>query len=336
MKKLYTLLLLAASAFTFAQTYIPFTGTGALSANGWTTHSGTAGQTLILETASDSGNSLSYPGLAASTGNRTAMVAGNSEDMNFPLAAPLTSSTVYFSALIKVLDAGQLDLNTAIGSYGLALTSVASASTTAFQARIYTKQGLTPNTFVVGILNNSGGTANPTYISSDLAVNTTHLLVVKYDLTSNTASLFVNPTPGAIEPTPSSTNATGTTAAPTQIAGFVIRQVGNTTAGSGNVEIDEVRVSSTYAEVTPTNLAVNQNSIAGLSVYPNPVSNGVLYINSDANASRTVAIYDILGKQVVKTTTSNSAINVSTLNAGIYMVKITEEGKTATRKLVIK
>jgi predicted extracellular nuclease len=83
-------------------------------------------------------------------------------------------------------------------------------------------------------------------------------------------------------------------------------------------------------------LAVNQNSIAGLSVFPNPVSNGVLYINSDANASRTVIVYDILGKQVVKTTTSNSAINVSALNAGVYMVKITEEGKTATRKLVIR
>jgi hypothetical protein len=32
----------------------------------------------------------------------------------------------------------------------------------------------------------------------------------------------------------------------------------------------------------------------------------------------------------------NNAVNVSGLNAGVYMVKVTEEGKTATRKLVIQ
>ncbi|RAR50380.1 T9SS type A sorting domain-containing protein [Flavobacterium lacus] len=77
------------------------------------------------------------------------------------------------------------------------------------------------------------------------------------------------------------------------------------------------------------------NSIAGLSLYPNPVTNGMLNISTQANAERTVQIYDILGKQVVNKVTSNEAINVSNLNAGVYIVKITEEGKTASRKLVI-
>ncbi|MFY0483846.1 T9SS type A sorting domain-containing protein [Flavobacterium sp. PLA-1-15] len=85
----------------------------------------------------------------------------------------------------------------------------------------------------------------------------------------------------------------------------------------------------------PQNLSVKQNSIAGLQVYPNPVTNGTLYINTTANASKEVVIYDVLGKQVVKTTTEN-AVNVSKLNAGVYIVKVTEEGNTATRKLVIK
>ncbi|MGV1011535.1 MAG: T9SS type A sorting domain-containing protein [Flavobacterium sp.] len=83
-------------------------------------------------------------------------------------------------------------------------------------------------------------------------------------------------------------------------------------------------------------LATNQNSISGLSVYPNPVKNGVFFINTDANAERTVTVFDVLGKQVLNLTTSNNAINVNNLNSGVYMVKITEEGKTATRKLVIE
>jgi hypothetical protein len=83
-------------------------------------------------------------------------------------------------------------------------------------------------------------------------------------------------------------------------------------------------------------LSVSQNAIAGLKVYPNPVPNGRLFIETAANAERTVAIYDLLGKNVLNTTTSNSEINVASLNAGVYIVKITEEGNTTSRKLIIR
>ncbi len=77
------------------------------------------------------------------------------------------------------------------------------------------------------------------------------------------------------------------------------------------------------------------NAIEGLQMYPNPVTNGTFYINTNADATKEVVVYDVLGKQVVKTSTTN-AVNVSSLKGGVYIVKITEEGKTATRKLVIK
>lgn len=82
--------------------------------------------------------------------------------------------------------------------------------------------------------------------------------------------------------------------------------------------------------------SVKDNNIAGLSVYPNPVADGTLYVNSNSSVEKSVAIFDILGKQVLNTTTSNGAVNVADLNAGVYIVKVTEEGKTATRKLVVK
>ncbi|KGO90475.1 T9SS type A sorting domain-containing protein [Flavobacterium suncheonense] len=77
------------------------------------------------------------------------------------------------------------------------------------------------------------------------------------------------------------------------------------------------------------------NNISGLNVYPNP-ANDFLHITTAINGVKTIAVYDVMGKEVLNTTTANETINVSSLNAGIYMVKITEEGKTATRKLVIK
>ena len=49
-----------------------------------------------------------------------------------------------------------------------------------------------------------------------------------------------------------------------------------------------------------------------------------------------IEIYDLLGKEVLKANVTNNALNVSKLTAGVYVVKVTEEGKTATRKLVIQ
>jgi hypothetical protein len=85
-----------------------------------------------------------------------------------------------------------------------------------------------------------------------------------------------------------------------------------------------------------TSMNTQNNEIAGLKVYPNPVSNGVLHIESNANTLKSIALFDVLGKQVLATSTENSTINVSNLKGGIYILKITEAGKTAVSKLVIK
>lgn len=90
------------------------------------------------------------------------------------------------------------------------------------------------------------------------------------------------------------------------------------------------------ADFSVTLLQTQNNEIAGLKVYPNPVSNGVLHVESNLNLERTISLFDVLGKQVISTTTSNTTINIANLNSGIYIVKITEGGKTATKKLVVK
>jgi hypothetical protein len=78
------------------------------------------------------------------------------------------------------------------------------------------------------------------------------------------------------------------------------------------------------------------DNINGLSMYPNPLSGNTLYLTSTANAAMSIEIYDLLGKEVLKANVTNNAVNVSMLTAGVYVVKVTEEGKTATRKLVIQ
>jgi hypothetical protein len=88
--------------------------------------------------------------------------------------------------------------------------------------------------------------------------------------------------------------------------------------------------------VTSSTLGIKSNEISGLNIYPNPVTNGTLYINTKLNAEKDITIYNVLGKEVLNTTTASNAVNVSKLSAGVYVVKVIENGSTATRKLVIR
>ena len=85
-----------------------------------------------------------------------------------------------------------------------------------------------------------------------------------------------------------------------------------------------------------TNLSRNSfDAISGLNIYPNPAKN-FLNITSSSLEAKTVAIYNVLGAQVLTANVTNAPINIASLSKGVYVVKVTEEGKTATRKLVIE
>jgi len=87
----------------------------------------------------------------------------------------------------------------------------------------------------------------------------------------------------------------------------------------------------TYGDVS-----VKDNEIAGLSLYPNPVYGNILHIISDSDTEKNVVVFDVLGKEIIRTKTTNRTLNVTDLNAGVYIVKITENEKTTTKKLVVK
>lgn len=77
-------------------------------------------------------------------------------------------------------------------------------------------------------------------------------------------------------------------------------------------------------------------SIEGLSLYPNPVLNGKVYITSKNDLEKEIIIFDILGKKVLQTHLSSKELNVSDLVPGVYIIKISEENASATRKLIIR
>ncbi len=76
-------------------------------------------------------------------------------------------------------------------------------------------------------------------------------------------------------------------------------------------------------------------TIEGLTIYPNPVNSGKIFITSKSSLDKKVEIFDVLGKKVLETTTSNKEVNISNLTPGIYIIKIKEGDNSATRKLIV-
>ncbi len=76
--------------------------------------------------------------------------------------------------------------------------------------------------------------------------------------------------------------------------------------------------------------------IDGFKLYPNPVTNGKLYIHTTRNAPKKILIFDVLGTQVLETTILGKELNLSDLDAGVYVIRVFEQELVATRKLIVK
>ncbi len=76
--------------------------------------------------------------------------------------------------------------------------------------------------------------------------------------------------------------------------------------------------------------------IDGFKLYPNPVTNGKIYINTSQNAPKQIFIFDVLGTKVLETTILGPELNLSDLDAGVYVLRVYERNKVATRKLIVK
>lgn len=247
MRKIYlSSLAFLTCTFLFAQTFESFNFDGALNANGWTTHSGAVpGQFQVLTTPSNSGSSLSYSGFQNSIGNRAIFIAGNTEDVNKAISG--ISGVGYLSFLMNVTNADTLSTT---GVHFIGFGGAAGTSLTSFAGRVYVKKGLSPNTFQLGILNYTGGTPSPTpnYLLTEFPAGTTLLVVIKLNNTTSPiqASLFVNPVPGSAEPIPTIESSLGTSIF-NSFASVYLRHG----TGIRNVEIDELRVGSSWESVTP-------------------------------------------------------------------------------------
>jgi hypothetical protein len=93
---------------------------------------------------------------------------------------------------------------------------------------------------------------------------------------------------------------------------------------------------ATAQDIKQTPKSQDNTSIEGLNLYPNPVTNGKVYITSKNDLEKEIIIFDVLGKKVLQTVITTKELNISNLSPGVYIIKITEENATSSRKLIVR
>ncbi len=232
----------------------------------------TAGSTLYgngnwLYGSSDTGISVGnggfgYPGLAGVSGNGASVAVGNTTASWITAAgfAPQTSGSIYVSFLFDVTalvngwnqNSTLLGLLPAGGSYASATDPCDLAIKTASNG----------NAYGLGIRDGGGTTAYTA--TSLLQKNTVNLLVMKYEFSTKTATLWINPVAstfgGGSDPATSSdylakVSCTGTTT-PADVSEFYLRHAPYV-SGTSPADpappylLDDLRIGTTWADVTP-------------------------------------------------------------------------------------
>jgi len=76
--------------------------------------------------------------------------------------------------------------------------------------------------------------------------------------------------------------------------------------------------------------------LKGFKMYPNPAYGDEVYITTESNGSKDIKIYDVFGEVVLTDRINTNTLDISRLVPGVYVLQVTEDKKTMTRKLVVK
>jgi hypothetical protein len=211
---------------------------------------------------------LPYPGLAASTSGKSAQFNGIGTSALYNLTtdtggigytAGLGYTSIYYSFTLRLSDISSLPTNQSGASLIAGFTKVESHKNT----------NVTPNSvgtqlwirsdggtgYQLGVEGGSGANfvlGTPTFDLTSHNIGETLFIVGQYDFTTTAGSLWINPTPGGLQPAPTITDLASS--AMQRVASFTIFG-DNPEVGSGDFaitgQLDNLRDGLTWESVTP-------------------------------------------------------------------------------------
>ncbi|MDN3492240.1 endonuclease [Winogradskyella bathintestinalis] len=214
------------------------------------------------------------------------------------------------------------NLDTSIGSYqDVSWTGDDGGSWSATKAR--TDQTISDAAITIDVRGNNGGSLTLPTVSGGIG-SLTLTTQRKYSGSTGDLDLYVNG--DLIAGIPFGTDPITTTISNINIEGNITVVISG--EDGGRVAIDDL----SYTCYSP--LSLEEFNLDTIKLHPNPVESN-LTIDLKSNVNTNIEIFDILGKRVYKNIINKTSnINLQTLKTGIYIVKISQNNSTITKKLV--
>ena len=117
-------------------------------------------------------------------------------------------------------------------------------------------------------------------------------------------------------------------------------QSGSYTSTDGTINVylaadGSVQGGPVIFDVSCAGLSILDNEISDLRIFPNPVDGDIVTISTSISGDKFIKVFDINGREVLSTTIFNDNLNISSLEAGFYLTKVTIGGKTSVTKLIV-
>jgi hypothetical protein len=214
----------------------------------------------LIEVAVIDGN-LGYPNYGLSNSGRMILLNGGGGSRSI-ISRNFTTQknngvSVYYSFLLNLINASDLDINTSIGDYFINFIT----SQNYFRSYIFIRQGSDPTKFCLGLA--KANSDNIVWDNTDLSINTTYLIVVRYFFQNGNdmTRLWINPNLLGAEPAADVEVSTGTDA--TDLCGILLSQRNK----SGHEQIDGLTVTNSWSQIPlPVELIAFNSIIAGNQV----------------------------------------------------------------------
>ncbi len=274
------------SNFSFGQATLPHhdplnytVSQGLQSQTGWTSLN--SGDDLLIASGNLSSNSL-----PASSGNKVTFDGSGIDAAK--LFTQQTSGTTYFSFLMNITSLGSLNTT---GGY---FTGFTEGTTNTFGATVWTRSD--GSGFDIGI-NPKTTAANTVWTSGTTSINTTIFVVISYQIVSGTTNdvvkLWINPATGGSEPSATLSATNGLTDL-ANINRILIRQDG--ASATPYIEMDELRIGTTWASVTPapsTTVTQLTNGIASSPLTASATNKAVLGFSISSTGTPNLTAFNV-------------------------------------------
>jgi hypothetical protein len=271
-----------------------------------------------------------------------------------------TSGSLYSSFVFTAADVATIVASTTTdpaystptGFYGFLSEStdpISGLVSASYASDVMFRKNIATGKFNLGLSKSNSGT-ECVWSPTEFDFGIQHLIVISYENigdavdTNQVANLWIDPatsTQPAVTLTQNNpiSAVDGTPVKITRSNIDRIKLVQASSSSTPTLVIDEIRVANNWGQALggDSTLGVAKMEISKFSAYPNPVTDGKLYISSDSSSEKQVAIYSVVGQKVLETKTANNTeINVSQLAKGAYILNVTEDGKSESKKLIIK